>query len=158
MVTSVEFNQSTKSTFDIRNYVERLTPTKEKGRYICPVCEGNNFTVNSKSGAYSCWSGCESKDIREAVSPSKSRQEGKYTSRKTAKPKRKPKPAPLPAIINLVKLTAPATDRPQRKAQLDRNHGDVNVIVYKYSDTQWVTRTEWADPKQPKGYNKTFRQ
>ncbi len=158
MVTSVEFNQASKTSFNLLNYIESLTPTKEKGRYICPVCEGNNFTVNSKSGAYSCWSGCESKDIREAVSPSKGYQEGKYTSRKTPKPKRKPKPAPLPDIINLVKLTAPATDRPQRKAQLDPNHGDVNVIVYKYSDTQWVTRTEWADLKQPKGYDKTFRQ
>ena len=158
MVTSVEFNQSTKSSFNILNYIERLTPTKEKGRYICPVCEGNNFTVNSKSGAYSCWSGCESKDIREAVSPSKGYQEGKYTSRKTSKPKRKPKPAPLPDIINLVKLTAPATDRPQRKVEPDPDHGNINVIKYNYSDTQWVIRTEWADPKQPKGYDKTFRQ
>ncbi|MBD2358923.1 hypothetical protein H6G41_30725 [Tolypothrix sp. FACHB-123] len=56
-------------TFDIRNFIEKLTPTKEKNRYICPVCEGNNLTIDQKTGKYQCWNGCECRDIREAVSP-----------------------------------------------------------------------------------------
>ncbi len=56
-------------TFDIRNFIEKLTPTKEKNRYICPVCEGNNLTIDQKTGKYKCWNGCECRDIREVVSP-----------------------------------------------------------------------------------------
>ncbi len=55
--------------FDIRDYLEKLTSAKEKNRYICPVCEGNNLTIEPNTGEYQCWNGCECKDIREAVSP-----------------------------------------------------------------------------------------
>lgn len=30
--------------FDIRFHLDKLTPAKDKNRYICPVCEGNNMT------------------------------------------------------------------------------------------------------------------
>jgi phage/plasmid-associated DNA primase len=56
--------------FDIRNFSDRLTPAKGKNRYICPICTGNNFTIDPKDGAYKCWSGeCESKSIRDAIAP-----------------------------------------------------------------------------------------
>ena len=54
--------------FDIHNYLDQLTPTKEKGQYICPVCEGSNLTID-ESGKYQCWNGCDCPAIREAVSP-----------------------------------------------------------------------------------------
>ncbi|HEY9807071.1 MAG TPA: hypothetical protein V6D04_10915, partial [Candidatus Obscuribacterales bacterium] len=56
-------------TFDIREHLDKLDPTKNKNRYICPVCNGNNLTVDPETGKYQCWSGCECKDIREAIAP-----------------------------------------------------------------------------------------
>ena len=41
-------------TFDLRNFLDRLTPKKGKNRYICPVCEGS-LTVDIKTGKYQCW-------------------------------------------------------------------------------------------------------
>jgi hypothetical protein len=59
-------------TFDIRNFLDRLTPKKGKNRYICPVCEGS-LTVDIKTGKYQCWGEPGNKqhlkDIREAVNP-----------------------------------------------------------------------------------------
>ena len=60
---------STQATFDIRNFTDRLTRASEKNRYICPVCGGNNLTINPKDGKYKCWNECECRDIREAISP-----------------------------------------------------------------------------------------
>ncbi|BAZ36766.1 helicase superfamily 3 (plasmid) [Calothrix sp. NIES-4101] len=65
--TSTSYQQS--ESFDIRNFSDRLTPTKEKNRYCCPVCDGHNLTIDPKTGKYKCWNGCECRDIREAVSP-----------------------------------------------------------------------------------------
>ena len=63
-------HQTSESSFDPRNYLDRLTPNpKEKNKYICPVCGGHNLEIDPKSGAYSCFNGCETKDIREAISP-----------------------------------------------------------------------------------------
>jgi putative DNA primase/helicase len=55
--------------FSILNYIDKLTPAKGKDRYDCPVCGGNNLTVNPKNGKYKCWNGCDCKDIREAIAP-----------------------------------------------------------------------------------------
>jgi putative DNA primase/helicase len=68
-----------KATFDIRNFVDRLAPAKEKGRYICPICKGNNLTFSAETGKYQCWNGCKCRDIQEAVAPWKEQ-----------KPKQKP--------------------------------------------------------------------
>lgn len=57
------------NTFDIRNFLDRLIRTKEKNKFICPVCSGKNLSIKPNSAAYKCWNGCESKDIREALSP-----------------------------------------------------------------------------------------
>lgn len=71
--TPVGINGMT-STFNILDHIDKLTLAgREKDRYLCPVCGGNDFTVQSKgenAGAYQCWSGqCKPTDIREAVSP-----------------------------------------------------------------------------------------
>ena len=54
-------------SFNIFDHIEKLEPAK-KGRYICPVCGGNDLTI-SKDGAYQCWHGCSCADIRNAIAP-----------------------------------------------------------------------------------------
>lgn len=54
--------------FDIRNFTDELTHVKGE-KYICPVCDNNNLSISKKNGAYQCWNGCQSKDIREAIAP-----------------------------------------------------------------------------------------
>lgn len=57
-------------TFSMLDHIEKLTPTEEQDRYFCPACGKNDFTVDYKSGAYSCWSGgCTPKQIRDAIAP-----------------------------------------------------------------------------------------
>ena len=56
-------------TFKILNHINKLQPAKGKNRYICPVCDGNNLTIEPNTGKYQCWSGCQCSDIREAISP-----------------------------------------------------------------------------------------
>jgi phage/plasmid-associated DNA primase len=62
----------------------RLTPAKGKNRYICPICNGNNLTIDPKDGAYKCWSGeCESKSIRDAIAPLPEKQPKKIRPKRT---------------------------------------------------------------------------
>jgi hypothetical protein len=131
--------------FDIRNYQERLTPTKRKHRYECPVCGGHSLTINQKSGAYKCWSNeCDSKDIREAIAPElfNSSNSSTYSRRKF---KRKPKtPAPTPAPIppgNIELAQLPYSPTPEPKI----NRGRLIEIKYPYSPTQWVLRKQNPD-------------
>ncbi len=56
-------------SFNILNYLDRLTPAKGRDRYYCPVCEDDNFTINPKTGKYSCWNGCAHKEIRDVIAP-----------------------------------------------------------------------------------------
>jgi putative DNA primase/helicase len=140
-------------SFDIRNFTEHLTPGKGKNRYICPVCSGKNLTIDPKDGAYKCWSGnCESKDIREAISPW-DEVKGKSVSdrdRLPCKPK-PPVPAPVPeGTIELARLPEFAGHPEKRK------RGNQTIIEYPYSATQWVERIETPtdDPDCPKGYKK----
>ena len=61
------------ATFNMLDHIEKLTPSKG-GKYICPVCDGNDLSV-SKKGAYKCWStGCDTGKIRDAVAPWSSEQ------------------------------------------------------------------------------------
>lgn len=106
-------------TFDIRNFAELLTPAKEKNRYHCPVCEGNNLEIKPETGEYQCWNNCECKDIREAVAPwdkVKSKRDKSYTpqQRIIIKPQySKFKPVPIPADASIVRLPELPTDAPQ---------------------------------------------
>lgn len=148
-------------TFNILEHINKLTPAKEKGRYICPVCDGNNLTV-SKDGAYQCWNGCDCKDIREAIAPFHIDRTARLSPAKPIKRfKAKPKPAiPIPATesIQLAILSRPVIDSPLPEKQTDKEHGEVWVTTYQYSTSQWVKRIEWVDGSKPKGHNKTFQQ
>lgn len=47
------------STFDVRDYQDRLTPDgdkKDKHSYNCPMCGAKNFKIESKTGKYNCFS------------------------------------------------------------------------------------------------------
>lgn len=58
-------------TFSILDYLDDLEPVKH-GKYICPACGGNDFTVNKATGAYNCWHDDSVKhraEIRDALSP-----------------------------------------------------------------------------------------
>ena len=59
-------------TFSILDYVDQLEPSPEKGKYMCPACGGNDFTVNKNTGGYNCWhdpSPAHRADIRDALAP-----------------------------------------------------------------------------------------
>ena len=60
--------------FNILDHISKLTPVKgQKNKYYCPVCNSNNLSINSTTGAYSCYTCGDSdqakKDIREAINP-----------------------------------------------------------------------------------------
>jgi putative DNA primase/helicase len=140
--------------FDIREHLDKLTPAKGKNRYICPVCQEDNMTIDQNTGEYQCWSGCECAYIREAVSPWNEVQ-GKSYQPKSRKPilKAKPPSPPTPAPIkegehDLAKLPNPFT-HPSR-----RQRGNQTEIEYRYSENQWVLRVEKPNPDKPKGYEK----
>lgn len=135
--------------FDIRNYHDRLTPTKRKHRYECPVCGGHSFTINPKTGAYKCWSNeCDSKDIREAIAPelfNSSNYSSTYSRRKyKRKPKPKP-PSPAPIPTGEIEL---ATLRNSETPSQPINRGRYTEIKYPYSPTQWVLRKQNPDGKK----------
>lgn len=170
--THTSRNQQQFEKFDIRNFIDQLEPTKEKGKYICPVCGGHNFSYDkSEPPVFTCWNKyCDRGEIREILNPwekYKAEQKGdNYTTspRRTAKKPKliKPKPALIPGDFTLVKLTEPATDIPQPQQLTsrppDKVPGSATQIIYLYSDTQWVTRYQWEDVSKDKGYSKTFRQ
>lgn len=56
------------ANFSMLDHIDKLTSVKG-GKYICPACKGSNFSMNKATGAYDCYDGCESKDIREVVAP-----------------------------------------------------------------------------------------
>lgn len=172
----------TKEKFDLRDHINKLEPTQKKGRYICPVCSGNDLTIDQKTGKYQCWHGCSCQDIRETVSPrSELRTNNKSLHHHTRQHTRfQPVPSPQPAPISsgdavLARLPQnnndPAGISPQRaRPQTNKNPfipdwlkeqgvpTHAIEIRYWYSQTQWVSRFEWKDPSFPKGYNKTIRQ
>jgi putative DNA primase/helicase len=60
----------TTADFSMLDHLDKFEPSGKKDKYICPVCGGNDLSINPKTGAYSCFSGgCESKAIRAAVAP-----------------------------------------------------------------------------------------
>ena len=141
-------------TFDIRNFLDTLTPKKGKNRYICPVCEGS-LTVDIKTGKYQCWAEPDNKqhlkDIREAVNPLEDalKQAGIENGRinyQQITPAKKPDPlpAPLPQNIELAKLPAPGVI-PQKK-----HNSRGSQIIYTYSDTQYVIRYEFIEDGEQK--------
>ncbi len=61
--TSRGSSQSFDVDFDIRSYIDKLTPAKKSGKYICPSCGGHNLSINLKNGKYNCWNCGETQNI-----------------------------------------------------------------------------------------------
>lgn len=155
-------------TFDIRKFTDRLEPAKGKDRYICPACNGHNLTFDPENGAYQCWNGCTTEEIREAIRPLKEalaesggdrvayRKSAPSSPQQRAKTDKqgKPLPATLPETIALVAATG--TQAPRFTAT--DYHGWQREQVYQYGPDLRVVRYERDDPAKPKGREKTFRQ
>ena len=165
---SMNGQNSSTGSFDIRDHLDKLEPGKGKGKYVCPVCSGRNLSVAPKTGAYKCWSGdCSPDDIREAIRPlaeflaeRKGEQPAPQAKKRRARKKEYPL-APIPIGTKLLRLPAPgqspqaeqlAEDAPKR---VPRN---ALQITYEYSPNQNVVRYQWPDTTSPKGYDKTFSQ
>jgi hypothetical protein len=59
-------------SFSILDHVDQLEPSKEPGKYICPACGGNDFSINEKTGAFNCWhdpSPAHRAEVRNALAP-----------------------------------------------------------------------------------------
>jgi len=155
--------------FSILDHIDKLETAKGSDRYICPVCSGNDLTIEIKTGKYKCWHGCECSDIREALSPWKDIANNNNGFYPNQKPKFKPKKPTLPVSLpegKIVLATLPdaptdnprviekpfvpewATERYKIPKICDRE------IIYQYSKTQWISRYEWKDPTHPKGHRK----
>jgi len=169
--------------FNILDHLDKLTPAKGKNKYLCPVCDGNDFAI-SKNGAYHCFNGdCDPKDIREAIAPWDEVKRENPTRRVIPAPRRskpKPKPAPIPEDkIKLARLSGEIThperqplvwdeateaekyiiysESDEEKIPLEDIKHNCTIIRYPYSSAQWVTRIEYPHPGKPKGYWKTLR-
>jgi hypothetical protein len=58
--------------FDILEFEDQLEPSNEPGKYRCPACGGNDFTINKKTSAFNCWhdpSPAHRAEIRNALAP-----------------------------------------------------------------------------------------
>jgi putative DNA primase/helicase len=64
MTQTISLSQQKSS---ILNLVKLLKPAKEKGKYVCPVCNGHNFSVNKTTGARKCWNGCSNESVNETI-------------------------------------------------------------------------------------------
>ena len=165
--------------FDIRDYLERLTPGKEKNKYVCPVCNGRNLQIEPKTGKYHCFtSDCDNEAIREAIKPwaevlaERGGNSDRHSSNHrpaTKTSKKQPKPAPIPTGVKLLRLATPALDcrQPQPisnelwsivKNNSPASREIVKEIAYSYGKDKTVYRIEWLDEKNPKGRDKTYRQ
>jgi hypothetical protein len=125
-------------TFDIRSYIQALTLHKElptEWRYICPICQGNNLTIAKDSGAYQCWNGCDSADIRNLIAP-----------------------------LNLPKPTRPASDKTWtytnsdglpliRTRRIDDGQGQRKIWQEYFSNGKWLKRGNDAAKKAVMPYN-----
>jgi len=151
-------------TFNILEYVETLTPTKGGGktRYLCPVCQGNDFTINTKNGAYQCWHGCSVESIRETLSPMSPMNQTSSLPKKYIKSRQfQQQPiAPIPTG-RLELLKQQVSDFPSIQSPPFIPNGipdDAIGICYDYGQGRSSWRIQWNDENNPKGYSKTFRQ
>jgi len=137
-----------RKTFDIRDYTDRLTPAKGRNRYICPVCDGNDFTIEPKSGKYQCWNNrCDNAEIRNAIAPLDNGALSTWKPRKVIALRRKtPKPAPLPQKIQLARLPENRQyPQKQQGSRRDRELGNcqTRTIQYQYGEGLYVERVEF---------------
>ncbi|MBD2207779.1 hypothetical protein H6G33_36325 [Calothrix sp. FACHB-1219] len=140
------FNR-TLEKFDIRNFIDQLTPKKGKNRYICPVCEGT-LTINPSNGQYHCWGEeCSTKVIRESIRPLDEALAEAGIEKKGFAPKthnQKPKAVISPAAIPAGDIqlgTLPYAVKQEVRVKVKKSI----EIKYPYSPSQWVKRIERAD-------------
>ncbi len=69
--TSTKHN--THAGFNILDHLGKLTH-HDRDKHICLACGGNNLSINLETGAYKCYSGCDSRAVREAIAPWADRQ------------------------------------------------------------------------------------
>ncbi|MDJ0594488.1 MAG: DUF3987 domain-containing protein [Pleurocapsa sp. MO_226.B13] len=160
--------------FNILDHIDKLEPAKGSERYICPVCDGNDLTIDPNTGKYQCWHGCECSDIREAISPwsdvvGKNNNGSQfYRSKKPRFKSKKPTlPTPLPENkVVLATLPEKPTDIPIVNKtpsipdwlKKQKVPDTATETKFSYSNNQWVSRFEWQDEQNPKGHRKTYRQ
>jgi hypothetical protein len=73
--------------FSILDHLESIEKSDAPGKFVCPACGGNDFTINQKNGAFNCWhdpSPAHRAEIRDALAPltrweKPSRTPGRYT-------------------------------------------------------------------------------
>ena len=118
------------SPFDIRQHLDKLEPAKEKGRYVCPVCDDENFTVRDKDGAFQCWSnGCDTKSIMDAISPLPDKPVRKAKRKKQKSRKQKDRDIQLNAA--------------ELEAKIDELVDDID-LGYATKEQSLVTLAEWC--------------
>jgi predicted P-loop ATPase len=80
---AVKVNSS--ESFDIRDHVDKLTPSgKKKGKYLCPICGDDNLGINPKDGSYQCWSNhCDTVKILKAIVPADPTAKREYRIQKS---------------------------------------------------------------------------
>jgi putative DNA primase/helicase len=161
-------NQFNTGSFDIREHLDKLTPGKEKNKFVCPVCGGHNLGIDPKTGKYRCFtSECPSADIREAIRPLAeflAERKGEQPAPQPKKPRAKKKEhsaVTIPIGAKLLRLPAPGQSpqpEPLAKDAPKRVPRNAVQITYDYSDNQKAVRYEWPDEANPKGRDKTFSQ
>jgi hypothetical protein len=58
--------------FSILDHIDQLEPSGKSGKFLCPACGGNDFTINKNTGGYNCWhdpSPAHRAEIRDALAP-----------------------------------------------------------------------------------------
>ena len=76
--------------FNLQDHVDKLTPTKEKGKYYCPACGGHNLSFGPKG--FTCYSNyCTFEEIKKGLGLWEENGNGSHFEAKP-KPKRKPSP------------------------------------------------------------------
>jgi predicted P-loop ATPase len=54
---------------NILDHLDKLTPSKG-GKYICPACDGNDLSINKKSGSLTCYTNeCSWQSIMDIIAP-----------------------------------------------------------------------------------------
>gem|GEM_PF-3049658 len=132
--------------FDIRNFTDRLTPVDGKrNRYHCPVCNGDNLTIDPNSTKYQCWNGCGCPDIRNTVAPLEAPSSPPRGPRVGKPIKTSPTPPPPPAKPARTKAdrTWAYTDRQGnaiiQTRRLDDGQGKRRIWQEYRVDGQWVS-------------------